>query len=95
MRAVRMRVVSFGLRTHPPAPSQKEGEYDPFRIGSDWKSYGSKERLSREDSPLPFGKGPEDGLCASHLPTACAQLTLTNSRDVAVLHTTSSVLSGE
>ena len=25
MRAVRMRVVSFGLRTHPPAPSQKEG----------------------------------------------------------------------
>jgi len=56
MCAVRKQAMGFGLLTHPPAPSQK-GRGDPFRMGSDWKSYVSKEVLSREGPPLPFWEG--------------------------------------
>ena len=78
-----MYAMCLGLVTHLPAPSQREGG-TPFRIASDWKSYVSNERLSREGPPLPFGKGPGDGLCASRSPIAFAHPTSTKSNAFAV-----------
>jgi hypothetical protein len=66
-----MYAMCLGLVTHPPTPSQREGEIPLVKFFLSTHSL-SNPNLKQKGSPLPFGKGPGDGLYTSHPPTTSA-----------------------
>jgi hypothetical protein len=67
------------ITTHPPAPSQREGEIllasGMLRKKKQFLTFAFEmDNTHAKGIPLPFGKGLGDGFLAKHLCSALAQL---------------------
>gem|GEM_PF-4728338 len=71
---MRRRWVSVRHTSHPPAPSQREGEVLLAKVFHSTHSF-SNLNLYERGSPLPFGKGSGDGLLAQGTSRTCAMHT--------------------